>query len=208
MLAVMRGHSWLGRFSQVQLRSRECGWLAGVIGLCACGQHATEASVTEQKPLPGVVLNLTTDLNVPQEIDSARFEVVYPDAPGIEKSRDDRELGPTGLTLPTRLTLQINYNQYDTDQRVRYRVVTWKGSTAILFSEALVTLSSAGPILVDQPLERACSGFAATLATGEVNSTCPDGQACRAGACASIDRSQEQFPLLNAGSNARSDAGN
>jgi len=178
-----------GRTAAVQL-----GLLACFGTFSACEPTSNGFATNVQVPWSNVTdveLALTTDLKIPQEIDSLKVEVVDADVPGYPHWQKDYELGASGLTLPATVTLPGVAGSH-----VRYRVLVWKGVTAVLFAEAIVTTPAAAALIVAQRLERVCSGFAATSASGEVTSTCPDKQACRAGACASIDRTQEQFPLL------------
>jgi hypothetical protein len=141
------------------------------------------------------VLSLTTDLAIPQQIDSIRIELVDPDVPSLVRWSQNDELGPNGLTLPTRVALQSAYNV--SDLRIRYHVKVWQGTSAVLFADAIVELPTSGNVLVDQPLELACYGQTIMDASGGVRSSCPDGQACRAGVCAAVDRTRENFPVLS-----------
>ena len=153
--------------------------LAGVTGLAACGgSNATEATAVQVQEAPMAVLSLTTDLTVPQEIDSIRIELVDPDIPSLNRWYQNDELGPNGLSLPVRVALQSAYNV--NDSQIRYRVKVWQGTSAVLFADAVVALPASGRLLVDQPLERTCYGQTVMDAAGGVRSSCPDGQACRA----------------------------
>ncbi len=171
-------------------------WFGSSFGVCACSQQdysVSDVSVHEQ---PIFALELTTDLSIPSDIDSLRIEFIDPQSFDAQLFAKDDELGDAGLLLRARFWAPVPSDT--TETQMTYRVKAWKGSKLEIFAEGIVTLPTRDSFVVVQPLERSCYGWVAASDAGEPGSSCPSGQVCRAGACVSIDRTQEHFPVIAA----------
>jgi hypothetical protein len=154
---------------------------------------------------PELDVALSTDLAIPQDIDSIRIERSAPDISTRSISTEEHELGPTDLELPTVLRFS-GLEQPQLDRSVGIRVVAWKGATPVVFAQALFTMPAAGAVVVPLMLEARCEGQVKMLADSSLASSCPDLQTCRAGQCASIDRSSESLQADGGTAGASSDA--
>ena len=141
---------------------------------------------------PELDVALSTDLAVPQDIDSIRVERIEAGVSPRPISTEEHELGPTDLELPTVVRFW-GLEQPELHPSVRIRVVAWKGVTPVVFAEALFTMPAVGAVIVPLLLEARCQGKVKTLADSSLASSCPDLQTCRVGLCASIDRRSESI---------------
>lgn len=139
---------------------------------------------------PELDIALSTDMAIPAEIDSIRIERRLPSSSDAPLSTEERELGPTGLELPTVLYWS-ELLPPAIDRTVDVRVVAWKGTRPVVFAEALFTTPETGVMAVPLVLESGCSGQVKVLADSSFASSCPELQTCRDGNCESIDRRAE-----------------
>ncbi|MEO8905823.1 MAG: hypothetical protein ABI488_25045 [Polyangiaceae bacterium] len=173
-----------------------------VLASCQANNDTHPVSVVEG---PELDIALSTDLAIPQDIDSIRIERSVPDISTRSISTEEHELGPTDLELPTVLRFS-GLEQPELDRSVGIRVIAWKGVTPVVFAEALFTMPAAGAAVVPLVLEARCQGQVKVLADSSLASSCPDLQTCRAGRCASIDRSSETIEADGGTAGASSDA--
>ena len=154
---------------------------------------------------PELDIALSTDLAIPDDLDSIRIERSVPDISTASFTTEEHELGPTGLELPTVLRFS-GLSQPEFDRSVDVRVVAWKGATPVVFAEALFTMPDTGVVVVPLVLEARCAGQVKTLADSSLASSCPDLQTCRAGHCESIDRRSESIQADGGTAGAAGDA--
>jgi len=156
---------------------------------CQSNNDTYPVQLTED---PELDVALSTDLAIPQDIDSVRIERSVPDISTRSISTEEHELGPTDLELPTVLRF-TGLSQPALDRSVGIRVVAWKGVTPVVFAEAQFTIPNAGAVVVPLVLEARCAGQVQVLADASLASSCPDLETCRAGQCESIDRRSESI---------------
>lgn len=158
--------------------------------LTSCRSADDIGPVLPATPNPELDIALSTDLAVPQEIDSIRIERSVPGVSTRSISTEEHQLGPTDLELPAILRFQ-EYTQPASDRSVGVRVIAWKGTTPLVLAEAQFTFPDVGTVVVPLVLEAACAGRVKTLDDASLASSCPDSQTCRDGQCESIDRRAE-----------------
>ena len=156
---------------------------------CQSTDDVTAVQVVEG---PELDIGLSTDLAIPQDIDSIRIERTVHEISARAISTEEHELGPTDLQLPTMLRFS-GLSQPQGYHSVGVRVVAWKGATPVVFAEGVFTMPDAGVALVSLLLEARCAGQVKMLADSSLTSSCPDFQTCRAGRCESIDRRSESM---------------
>jgi hypothetical protein len=171
----------------------------------ACGrQQPPQPSTGGVTPVDGRVtpvdaqsrldVELTTDLDIPKDIDSVAVTVA-----GLPTVL--YELGPAGPRLPAQVASEIIiFSSAETgtpsDKTMDVTVVAWKGAAPFTVTRAVATIPhQPGERLLRMSLSWLCAGTARAAAPGRVESTCPAGQSCRAGICQADDRRAEQLPV-------------
>jgi hypothetical protein len=141
-------------------------------------------------------VELTTDLEIPKDVDSIAVTIA-----GL--STVLYELGPAGLRLPARVASEIIlFSSAQTgspaDKTMDVTLTAWKGAAPFTVSRAVAAIPhQSGERLLRISLSWLCAGTARARAPGQVESTCPPGQSCRAGVCQGNDRTAEPLPLWN-----------
>jgi hypothetical protein len=172
----------------------------------ACGRQASQQppDVPEQPPgVPAVDLQsrvdveVTTDLQMPKDVDSIAVKIAELREPVLY------ELGPAGLRLPAQVASEIilfssAVTGTPSDKTMDVTVTAWKGAAPFTVSRAVAAIPyESGERVLRMSLSWLCAGTARAAAPGQVESTCPAGQSCRAGVCQGNDRRAEPLPLWN-----------
>ena len=163
---------------------RGCGgvWQAGrrprALACLFLGATALVACSDERKPELGeLMLAVSTDLEVPKDIDELSIEVLTYGAVQFSNAYD---LGPPGLRLPA--TLGIVAGE-DPAAPVTIRVVARRLGVARFLREIVTTVPADRVALLPVSMEWLCIDQVEETPDGEVTSTCPSGETCVAGRC-------------------------
>jgi hypothetical protein len=189
MLSHSRDGSSRCRSNRVRRPARRLAVLIGALTASSCG--SSESPGTEhvvRLSNPSLSIELTSDLLAPKDVDSVRVVTTWPTGPGT--TTFESELGPS-LPLPARLSTVYSSSG---DETVRVEVTAWKGATPFTVVRAFARAPVTGSAAVRLSISWLCAATATEVAPGQIASTCPEGQSCRAGACVSDDRSGEVLP--------------
>jgi hypothetical protein len=158
--------------------------------MIACGE--------DPKPVGELVISLETDMALPQQVDTARIQVLVHGQPFLDQ---DYPVGTwDGNLVPATLTLVAGK---DPALPVTVRVSGGKrGGAWRTFREVVTTVPPNRAALLRMPMQWLCDGTAQSVSQpssgGNVDvlrSTCPDGNTCAAGRCVPSEVPIENLPI-------------
>jgi hypothetical protein len=147
-----------------------------------------------------LVIAIDTDMAIPAQLDALHIEVY---AHGELEFTQQYEVGPNQATLPATLSL---VSRNIGDDPVSVRVATSKlgddGMEWRTFREAITTIPRDRIATLRMPLQWLCKGQAEAVEDGDdsplrrerAQSTCEDGQTCRAGTCVASEVDLASLP--------------
>lgn len=155
-------------------------WLAAVGLLFACG----EETATQQGQL---MLAVTTDLEVPRDVDGLKLEVL---TFGSTQFSHSYELGPTGLRLPATLGIVAGD---DPATPVTIRVIASRGTQARFVRDVVTTVPGDRLATLEVKIEWLCLDEVAE-SEEVLSSTCGEDQTCVAGECIATGIDSAELP--------------
>jgi len=171
---------------------------AASILVVACGHHVSPDDYGPTDQISRLDIELTSDLVLPKDADSIRVDVAGFDVRGWFPAVF--ELGPAGLQLPRiivgeAISFAAGQIGKPPDHTLDVTVTAWKGASPLTVARAIASIPyQPGYRVLRVSLSWLCAGTASEVAPGDVASTCPTGQSCRAGVCQSNDRRMEPLP--------------
>jgi hypothetical protein len=187
--------AWFRVASVAELRRRiarslgAVGSVWAVVGCSGAGAGNVYPVGIEAGELHEFEVQLTSDLLVPKDVDSMRAVITSPGPPGT--SAFETELGAGSLQLPAGLAAAYGAAA---GGFFRAEVTVWKGAQPFTVVRAAAPIPASGKGVLRLAISWLCAGTATETGPGQVASTCPDGQSCRAGSCQADDRSAEVLP--------------
>lgn len=166
--------------------------LIGMLVISGCDGPGVPSSAYDSPGAPydgapsPFTLELSTDLLTPKDVDSLRMVTTWRDLTSVLQS----ELGPAALQLPAPGAAVYGASS----GTLGASITVWKGATPFTVARAEAAVPPSGTGVLRISISWLCAGTALEVAPGEIASTCPAGQSCRAGACRSDDRSGEALP--------------
>jgi len=169
------------------------GCVCAVVGCSDAGAGSVYPVTIEAGEAHEFEVQLTSDVLIPKDVDSLRAVITSPGLPGT--SAFDAELGSASLQLPASLAAVYGGAAGGV---FRAEVTVWKGAEPFTVVRAAAPIPASGSGVLRLGISWLCAGTARESAPGQVVSTCPVGQSCRAGACQPDDRSAEVLPAVDA----------
>jgi hypothetical protein len=149
------------------------------LGAMFCAVGLVHCSANKEPPKGELMLSVQTDMAIPKDVDRVRLEV---SKYGNLIFGNDYQVGSGGLQVPATIALMAGD---DPSAPVRIRMVVRQGGKARLQREAVTTVPPNRIALLRLPIGWLCYDRAIETTPGQVESTCPTGQTCVAGTCAS-----------------------
>ena len=134
-----------------------------------------------------LMLAMQTDLELPKDVDTVRIEVT---SFGKTLFAQDYPVGPDGVKIPA--TLGVVGDPSSPSTPIEVRVIASQAGTLRVLRNVTTTVPPDRTAVLRMPLAWLCWNQVTTDSTNTAQSSCPTGQTCIAGECASnaVDSTQ------------------